>query len=799
MAAALFWARTNLRSQWRSAVLVVLIAGLCGAVAMAAIAGARRTATSFARFVRATKDLTVFVSAPDQATADLAASVMRRDAGAQSVIEIAFVAVKPSTLAKNDEYSLGVVGPITDTTATVDRTVSIPKIVAGELPSGPRDVAVNVLAAQRLGVGPGDSLHMVGYSPTAYEACSSGSSDCAIDVDLGDVTVSGILRYPDDISPEAGQSLNIELSPALTEAWLPLVASPTWLSGAFVESADTREKLGTALTDAIGPDRVSGHAADVFLETDSRDDPERVEGALDVERNGLMILGALAVFAGLIAVPQALARHRAAAAAEESRLRALGWDRRNQRRATAIWSACLGVAAGLVAVVAAIALSPLFPIGLARQAEPSPGVDGDWLVLSLGALLTLGVVLGSGALVDLGGDRTRTPRVGRLARLFSSSRPVPATAGRFLLDSGRLSAVARRTLTAAVFGVAMIACAATVIRSQDHLISRPQLYGAPWDIQGAVFGDAPDPGALAALDGDQRVAAFALLDGGRVVADGDDIAAVSIDPLKGSIEPTILTGRSPRHDGEVAFGPSFMDDHHLSVGDSVAVRSSGASGSLTIVGTVVPVSVGSYGSDVGAVMTPSDYTQFATPSSIDNEGGLELAVRLVPGADIAAVRAEMSGLTGGFERVIDDSFRPARILNLSRVRSVPLIVEAFAALLTLLVLVHSLATVAGRRRHDLSVLRALGMKPNQARRVLSLHGGILALLTAAIGLPLGVVGGRLLWHAVTNSIDSVYAPRSPWPIFAGLAAGLLILSTLTGVALSRRAVPHTIAPWLRSE
>jgi ABC-type lipoprotein release transport system permease subunit len=174
-------------------------------------------------------------------------------------------------------------------------------------------------------------------------------------------------------------------------------------------------------------------------------------------------------------------------------------------------------------------------------------------------------------------------------------------------------------------------------------------------------------------------------------------------------------------------------------------------------------------------------------------------VRLVPGADVAAVRTEMSGLTGGFERVIDDSFRPARILNLSRVRSVPLIVEAFAALLTLLVLVHSLATVASRRRHDLSVLRALGMKPKEARRVLTWHGGILAVLTAVIGLPLGVVGGRLLWHAVTDSVDSVYSPRSPWPVLVSLAAGLLILSTLTGVALSRRAVPHTIAPLLRSE
>jgi ABC-type antimicrobial peptide transport system permease subunit len=159
----------------------------------------------------------------------------------------------------------------------------------------------------------------------------------------------------------------------------------------------------------------------------------------------------------------------------------------------------------------------------------------------------------------------------------------------------------------------------------------------------------------------------------------------------------------------------------------------------------------------------------------------------------------MSPITGGFERVISESFRPARILNISRVRSVLQIVEGFAALLTLLVLVHSLSTVANRRRHDLGVLRAIGMRPKQARRVLWWHGGILAAMAVAIGLPLGIVGGRLLWHAVSDSIDSVYSPHSPWVILVAFAAGLLMLSIASGAMLSRRAVPHPIARSLRSE
>ncbi len=155
-----------------------------------------------------------------------------------------------------------------------------------------------------------------------------------------------------------------------------------------------------------------------------------------------------------------------------------------------------------------------------------------------------------------------------------------------------------------------------------------------------------------------------------------------------------------------------------------------------------------------------------------------LVVRLAPGGGIAAVRSEMSRITGGFERVIG---------------------ESFAGLLTLLVLAHSLATVASRRRHDLSVLRAIGMRPKQARHVLWWHGGMLAVLAIAIGLPLGVMGGRLLWHAVSNSIDSVYSPRSPWPVLVIVAGGLLILSVASGAAFSGKAVPHPIARSLRSE
>src|SRR5438270_2650039 len=48
------WARSELRRRWRSLVVLGVIAGIVGGLAMAAVAGARRTATAYARFNRAT-------------------------------------------------------------------------------------------------------------------------------------------------------------------------------------------------------------------------------------------------------------------------------------------------------------------------------------------------------------------------------------------------------------------------------------------------------------------------------------------------------------------------------------------------------------------------------------------------------------------------------------------------------------------------------------------------------------------------------------------------------------------------
>jgi hypothetical protein len=52
MSVAVYWWRATRRRSWRSALTVALIGGLLGAVAFGALAGARRTASAYGRYLQ---------------------------------------------------------------------------------------------------------------------------------------------------------------------------------------------------------------------------------------------------------------------------------------------------------------------------------------------------------------------------------------------------------------------------------------------------------------------------------------------------------------------------------------------------------------------------------------------------------------------------------------------------------------------------------------------------------------------------------------------------------------------------
>src|SRR5438445_6204234 len=61
-------ARAELRGRWTSSVIIMLLIGLAGGVALTAAAGARRTDTAYPRFLRATRSADFLVSVANSGT-----------------------------------------------------------------------------------------------------------------------------------------------------------------------------------------------------------------------------------------------------------------------------------------------------------------------------------------------------------------------------------------------------------------------------------------------------------------------------------------------------------------------------------------------------------------------------------------------------------------------------------------------------------------------------------------------------------------------------------------------------------
>jgi ABC-type antimicrobial peptide transport system permease subunit len=104
-----------------------------------------------------------------------------------------------------------------------------------------------------------------------------------------------------------------------------------------------------------------------------------------------------------------------------------------------------------------------------------------------------------------------------------------------------------------------------------------------------------------------------------------------------------------------------------------------------------------------------------------------------------------------------------------------------------------------RRRHDVAVLRALGMTRWQTRSVVITQATALAVAGLVFGLPLGVAAGRLLWHLVADITPVQYQP--PVALLAVLLAVPVAVLVANALATwpGRRAARLRIATVLRAE
>src|SRR5262249_40148662 len=115
-----------------------------------------------------------------------------------------------------------------------------------------------------------------------------------------------------------------------------------------------------------------------------------------VETLALWIVAIVLALMCLVMLGQVLLRNTSAGVDDQTTLRTLGLTRRQLLGLGALRGAAVGGIAALAACAIAISASPLTPVGLARLAEPAPGVriDATALVVGAFAIFVASVALG---------------------------------------------------------------------------------------------------------------------------------------------------------------------------------------------------------------------------------------------------------------------------------------------------------------------------------------------------------------------------------------------------------------------
>jgi predicted lysophospholipase L1 biosynthesis ABC-type transport system permease subunit len=258
--------------------------------------------------------------------------------------------------------------------------------------------------------------------------------------------------------------------------------------------------------------------------------------------------------------------------------------------------------------------------------------------------------------------------------------------------------------------------------------------------------------------------------------------------VKGAMPLVLLRGRAPVGPDEIAFAPTTMQQLHVDIGDRVRVGS-GTKTTARVVGEALLPATSHTDYDQSAWMTAAGLTRAAGKQSANGEE--YLLVRWRGGTDIAAARRRLTKVAGP-DLYSQPARLPTAVADLARIDDLPLALGAFFALLACATVAHALVTTVRRRRHELAVLRAVGFTRRQTRGAIAWQSTLLAMAGVIVGVPLGVIAGRLAWRWLADGFPIAYAP--PLALLAIAAAAAVAVAVANALAAGPAHVATRIRP-----
>jgi hypothetical protein len=788
--------RIELRRRGRSLVLLGLLTSIIVAVALASLAGGRRSATAFDRYLEVLRSPEAGAFGTPEALEQLG------DVDAvQAAIPMELISAFPEAEGLGEFYPL-----VVDPTGQLLYERMRAPVVDGRLPDrdAPLELVVGERTARRLDLEVGDPLPIATFDQRTTDIFNEDENADVAPTGALELEVVGIVRDPGDIASREEDITLSFLSPAFRERY----------------GADEVGILsgGTMVAVAPGYDLadVSRAMEGEPLEIDASFSPEsarqQVGPTMEAIGTALRVFGLVAAAAGLLAVGQAVARLQQAASADDETLGALGANGRERWARLVVPSGLAVVSGALLGVGIAVAASPLFPIGLARRADPDLGLHVDGTVILLGGAAA--VLLVGGLVAVLGLWRVRRPesaapavRVGWTARAAAEAGlSTPAVAG-LSLATGTRGRPGRVAVGGTLVSVLGVLAAMVFSASIDDLLDEPQRYGWGWDanIEGqeiTALGEELSGAVEERLREDPDVLAFSTLyTQVPVTLEGSPAYVTATEEADPALEPVLVRGEIPTGAAEIAVGGVTLSSIGADVGDTVRLVLGDAEESMRISGVVafhVPEDGGS--SSSGVYLTPESVEELDVATACKNDFAdsctASLAVALQPDADQASFVDRYLAIDG-----VDVALPtpPGEVDRLTAVEDLPRYLALFLAFLAAVAISFATTTTVRQRRRDLAMLRVLGMTAGHVRRVVVALVLALTGAGAAIGGVLGLIVGRQVWRAVTDSISLPFEPTLPVLAAVLVPVATVLLAQLVATSSRRRAGRTPAALVLRAE
>jgi hypothetical protein len=828
--------RACFRGRWGGYLVLILLIGVVGGVAMAAGAGARRTQSSFPAYLASTNpgDVQVFTEFDPITGTGYSARVDRAIArvpyvrravdvvGFDGTVQFLGAAYRGGGVP--GEAPPSVEGSPDGEYLTQDRV----SVVQGRMfnPLRGNEMVMSAGAAAEEGLRIGSAVRVAFF--TTAQVNSSSFAGYPADKPFLVITLRlvGIVEFDAQVVQDDDAALGDQLAvitPALTRRLQSCCAYYSYVS--LQLDGGTRHEAAvlsaiTKITPPLGQVGGPQTAAPEVAEAERTIRPEAV---------AFGVFGMITALAVLVISGQVISRLVRRNAEDGAILRALGAG-----PAMTICDGLIGVVGAVVtgsllAVAVAVLLSPLAPIGPVRPVYPDRGVAFDWTVLSLGFALLVVVLSGSAVAVAYqvsphraSRARADTGRGSSLARAAAASGlpPTAVTGIRSALGpaSGREAAPVRSGLLGSVIAVVVVVASITFGSSLGFLVSHPPLYGWGWNyalLAGfSAAENLPAAETASLLDHDPVVAHWAGVYFETMELDGQAVPVLAGSP-NAPVSPPLLSGHGLQAASQVVLGPATLAQLHKHVGDTVvASTGQGPLFRLRIVGTATLPTIGSSGSPslqmgTGAIAAAARFpAQALNPQGSSVPGPMAVFITIRPGVTPAAAQRSLDQVTAVLNRPSDpdgpvggvvSALRPAEIASYRTVDSTAVLLACLLAAGAISALGLTLIASVRRRRREFALLKTLGFTQRQLAVTVAWQSSVPAIAGVIFGLPLGIAIGRWLWTLFARGISAVPDPNVPVPYIAAIAFGAVLFANLAAVFPGIIAARTPTALLLRTE